>query len=131
MCSLLCRLAPSECQDGFTNNCSHICTRTNLTEHECSCNPGFELGMDISFCSGMHALFNTIAVIDHTLIPWYTCFCHVITHFSSDVNECRTGQNNCSVADNKRCVNEIGSFRCECAPGFVEREGGICEGDEI
>ena len=45
-------IVPSECQDGFTNNCSHNCTRTNLTEHECSCNPGFELSMDI--CSGMY-----------------------------------------------------------------------------
>ena len=51
-------VAPSECQDGFTNNCSHICTRTNLTEHECSCNPGFELSMDI--CSGMYLYIRSL-----------------------------------------------------------------------
>ena len=48
-----------------------------------------------------------------------------------DVDECtKTGVHvtrmlhNCS--ENEKCINEHGSFNCECNPGFSE-VGGICD----
>ncbi|XP_063703047.1 nidogen [Culicoides brevitarsis] len=33
-----------------------------------------------------------------------------------DIDECNSGYSTCS--ENARCINELGSFRCECLPGF-------------
>ena len=35
-----------------------------------------------------------------------------------DIDECLNGQNNCATA-NEICVNTPGSFRCDCAPGYI------------
>ena len=51
----------SECQHGFTNNCTHDCTRNTLklqtdgmSSHECSCNQGYVLSEnDMGTCDGM------------------------------------------------------------------------------
>ena len=47
-----------------------------------------------------------------------------------DVDECDIGRHNCSIADNEECENEVGSYRCECVPGFA-RLGESCEGENI
>ena len=36
----------------------------------------------------------------------------LVSHFI-DIDECLTGENNCS----HKCVNDVGSFHCECLPG--------------
>ncbi|XP_048583421.1 fibrillin-1 isoform X2 [Nematostella vectensis] len=40
-----------------------------------------------------------------------------------DVNECQTGQAMCH--ENARCANLVGSYRCECKPGFIG-DGSSC-----
>jgi len=42
-----------------------------------------------------------------------------------DMNECSTGVHECQ--SNAKCVNTIGSYRCECSEGF-EGNGMFCEG---
>ena len=41
----------------------------------------------------------------------------------SDVDECRLGTDDCHP--NARCINTIGSYRCECNPGYAG-DGRIC-----
>ena len=42
-----------------------------------------------------------------------------------DVNECMIGKHNC----NQTCSNTIGSFECNCRPGYSLQDDGVtCEG---
>ena len=43
----------------------------------------------------------------------------------TDVNECADATFNCDV--NARCQNNIGSYVCECIPGYIG-DGNICTG---
>lgn len=45
---------------------------------------------------------------------------HIIC-FSKDENECRTKP---GICENGRCVNTIGSYRCECNEGFQSSSSG-------
>ena len=45
--------------------------------------------------------------------------------FHSDIDECEENLGNCG--DNAVCVNTIGSFMCQCLPGF-SGNGLICIG---
>ena len=45
-----------------------------------------------------------------------------------DINECSDGSANCDV--NAICVNEIGTFNCQCKPGFTGN-GRTCEGNHF
>ena len=40
-----------------------------------------------------------------------------------DVNECRQSNGLCQ----HRCINTVGSFRCECHNGFSTQTNGRCE----
>ena len=44
-----------------------------------------------------------------------------------DINECSTGDHNCT--QNQRCINEPGTFNCECFSGH-ELVNGVCKGNE-
>jgi len=47
--------------------------------------------------------------------------------FCSDTNECETIPNICQ---NGQCINNQGSFRCECPHGLVlSKDGRRCEGN--
>lgn len=50
-------------------------------------------------------------------IKFYICF--------TDVNECTSGNNNCSIYAN--CENKIGSYICVCKQEY-SGDGYICEG---
>ena len=44
----------------------------------------------------------------------------------ADINECSVSNGGCEY----KCVNEIGSYRCECLPGFRLRSDGLsCESE--
>lgn len=48
-----------------------------------------------------------------------------LLHTSKDINECLEGSDNCVQI----CINDIGSFHCNCSPGFnLSINGSICEG---
>lgn len=42
----------------------------------------------------------------------------------NDINECQSGQHECDY--NAQCLNNIGSYVCQCNPGF-EGDGFACE----
>ena len=47
----------------------------------------------------------------------------------TDIDECHEELHDCKLGmpGGMKCINEPGSFRCECLPGFV-KEGTICKG---
>ena len=46
--------------------------------------------------------------------------------YITDINECIVDTNNCDV--NAACINTVGSFLCECNPGF-SGDGTSCQGN--
>ena len=46
----------------------------------------------------------------------------------TDIDECEEELHDCKLGmpGGMTCINEPGSFRCECLPGFV-KEGTICK----
>ena len=63
-------------------------------------------------------LCNQNVVHSSTLHNMYAVIMNCGTSFSmSDVNECMTDKDNCH--SDAVCINEVGSFRCECFEGFV------------
>lgn len=52
-----------------------------------------------------------------------------IWYFGKDENECRTKP---GICENGRCMNVIGSYRCECNEGFLSSPSGIeCLGKSL
>ena len=49
----------------------------------------------------------------------------LISIFFSDIDECSLGSDNCDV--NAQCINEMGTFSCECNAGFTG-DGVTCIG---
>ncbi len=50
----------------------------------------------------------------------------VLKYFSSDIDECAAGTDNCSA--NAVCNDLVGSFDCECNTGF-SGDGVTCTGE--
>ena len=67
--------------------------------YSCVCNGGYESDAD-STCQGVLLHFISACVI----------------HFFTDIDECATGQHNCSL--NADCINGVGYFLCECRVGY-------------
>jgi hypothetical protein len=67
------------------------------------------------------------------LILFVQCICptgtqlNPVTQVCEDINECRElGPDACF---NGACVNSVGSYECECEPGFIlDNTGRICIG---
>ncbi|XP_035682840.1 mucin-like protein [Branchiostoma floridae] len=99
----------------------------------CSCRKGYKLGTDGVTCededeclSGQH---NCEQLCNNTA-GGYTCYCrggyytvedYVVTCL--EIDECTEGYDDCT--EHEQCVNEPGSFDCECKEGNVV-VNGIC-----
>ena len=46
-------------------------------------------------------------------------------YFFVDIDECADGQNRCD--EQAVCINTIGSFKCDCKPGY-NGDGFTCRG---
>lgn len=48
----------------------------------------------------------------------------------SDIDECETkgGRTGNHCQRNTRCVNKLGSYTCECLPGYVRKDALNCVG---
>lgn len=124
-----------ECQPGFTptsdggfcvdiNECdaeSSLCDNGRCINTDgsfrCVCNAGYHLAADKKSCIGEY--------LDHfprdSVARWQD---YVMRFFSSDIDECST-----SICQNGRCLNTVGSFHCECSPGFeLGSDGRSCLG---
>ena len=55
----------------------------------------------------------------------HTCTCYL--YFLLDTNECSSNNGGC----NQTCINEIGSFHCECDIGYTLDDGLGCTGRYI
>ena len=53
---------------------------------------------------------------------------YILLYTHADINECELELDNCSP--NAACTNTMGSFECECLPGF-SGDGMTCEGQYI
>ena len=48
-----------------------------------------------------------------------------------DVNECEQDPDPCANDVTRVCVNTIGSYTCNCKPGYLENANSVCEGTFI
>ena len=47
----------------------------------------------------------------------------------TDINECANDTlNGCLQHDHQVCANTLGSFSCDCEPGFQQHEDEFCQG---
>ena len=70
-------------------------------------------------------LMNGILII----FVWKSVVYCTYYNFCSDLNECNSSYHNCSESEYEICHNTVGSFTCECMPGFeINEEAQSCEG---
>ena len=86
----------------LTNNggCEQLCNNT-YGSFICYCSSGYNLGQGI-FCSGI-------------FLYWYHCKIII------DINECQNDNGKCDQI----CVNEIGSYHCDCRTGYKLDNNGL------
>ena len=114
-----------ECTEG-THDCdvNALCMNTPGS-FECMCLAGFT--GDGRTCEGTYmcipVLYSAILPFCHTAILPY---CH--TAIPTDIDECALDLDNCSP--NANCTNTVGSFTCQCLPGFTG-DGVECEGQGV
>uniref|UniRef100_A0A8C9F640 Fibrillin-2 n=1 Tax=Pavo cristatus TaxID=9049 RepID=A0A8C9F640_PAVCR len=139
-----------ECSIG--NPCGNGTCTNVIGSFECNCHEGFEPGPmmncegnfkaaqlrtdplitvivtvncigsnELNQTTGPSSLFFFFFFIPHYLV----CFLVIVTCFwysCKDENECRTKP---GICENGRCMNVIGSYRCECNEGFLSSPSGI------
>ena len=77
-----------------------------------------------SSIAGNHYHFSVQVIVKSFLnVCGHISFSHIST--APDVDECAQEQDNCG--SNATCTNTIGSFECQCLPGFTG-DGATCEG---
>uniref|UniRef100_A0A665TMX6 Nidogen 2a (osteonidogen) n=1 Tax=Echeneis naucrates TaxID=173247 RepID=A0A665TMX6_ECHNA len=112
-----------ECADGLSSCGAHTVCVNLPGSHRCQCQGGYEFGYDGRTCVGKSRSGNeTKAVFLSAFVPvdvFLSCF-------SSDVDECSSSP--CHVS--AQCTNSLGSFQCQCQPGFYG-DGFSCSQLEV
>uniref|UniRef100_A0A7N9AKH4 Nidogen 2a (osteonidogen) n=1 Tax=Mastacembelus armatus TaxID=205130 RepID=A0A7N9AKH4_9TELE len=100
-----------ECAEGLTSCGAHSQCVNLPGSHRCQCQSGYEFGYDERTCNTR---------VGCGLVVTCTCY----------IDECSSSP--CHV--NARCINGMGSFQCQCQPGFygdgfhcTQQEGHQCE----
>ena len=81
------------------------------------------------FCDGGYIMQNGLCVgeVDtHLTCPLYRLSSLSISPWFSDVDEC---VENRSLCGDLRCVNTDGGYRCDCYPGYMKDDTGLCRGE--
>ena len=92
----------NECQNNDTCDENAVCHDTDGS-YWCECLPGFQ--EDGYSCTG-----ESDRMEDKT-----QCQSSVV---SADINECETLNETCSD-ENTECINAVGSYSCQCKPGYT------------
>ena len=82
-------------------------------KYECACDLGYASDR-FGYCEGEYLLEQKLNVLLLSMTYWS----------SLDIDECRSDtRNNCSK--NAWCINEVGSFDCQCKVGY-DGDGIMC-----
>jgi len=139
----------------LTSPCVYgMCTYISPLSSRCDCSPGFQgvdCSIDIDECTfGIAGCAPDNSICTNTFGS-YSCSCKLgftgngktcggrvshlsslhgmLTRWSTDIDECATGQNNCAP-NTAICTNTVGSYSCVCKPGY-SGDGVACTGSEI
>ena len=91
----------------------------------CSNQPGsFEC-----FCDLGYIMQNSLCVGEYTPLPHLLSdSCHLLCKDPfADVDEC--AENHTLCGDAMQCVNTDGSYQCDCYPGYMKDDTGVCRGE--
>ncbi|XP_074635378.1 uncharacterized protein LOC141893842 isoform X1 [Acropora palmata] len=117
----------NECQEA-PDRCGPGTCRNYRGSYSCDCQPGFRENYRIRKCVGINSCY----FVQHTICPYYegwkctdlangTAKCECKRGFKKkdgkciDINECQDAPDRCGPG---RCLNDRGSYSCDCQPGF-------------
>jgi len=106
----------NECsEENPTHQCSeHADCKNTLGSYECSCNsPSGVNGAGFFGTAEGKACF-PCTVCEEGFLPKGNC--KTTDRECVDIDECETNTDGCSL--NSQCTNSVGSFTCECQPGY-------------
>uniref|UniRef100_A0A8D0AW46 Nidogen 2 n=1 Tax=Sander lucioperca TaxID=283035 RepID=A0A8D0AW46_SANLU len=101
----------NECDEGLSSCGAHSQCVNLPGSHRCQCQSGYEFGFDGRTC-----------VVTHSC----KIFSSSAPSFFLDIDECSSTP--CHIS--ARCINGLGSFLCQCQPGFYG-DGFYCSQTEV
>ena len=109
---ILSTIDQNECESG-SHSCDQVCINTEGS-YTCSCRSGYELGSDGESCIG------TCPYAIALELTFKTCF-------FVDIDECSVENGRCD----HECVNQDGTFECQCRNGYRLTNGRECIGQNL
>lgn len=114
-----------QCDIHEAKKCEQLCAkRENQAEATCYCHQGFRLSGGAR-CFGKFKIAKKKNFADDTKITKNICFRSVSI---ADINECEEDSGACG---NGKCINSIGSYKCQCHKGFRLDNDGRCVGESM
>uniref|UniRef100_A0A665TPW8 Nidogen 2a (osteonidogen) n=1 Tax=Echeneis naucrates TaxID=173247 RepID=A0A665TPW8_ECHNA len=102
-----------ECADGLSSCGAHTVCVNLPGSHRCQCQGGYEFGYDGRTCVALEMRQKLCSII-WSFLSAFVPVDVFLSCFSSDVDECSSSP--CHVS--AQCTNSLGSFQCQCQPGF-------------